>query len=71
MIRTLMRPLRQWVFFLAMFAAITLMPIEAIKHMYAYPDEVAAALYTSSPLSPWPTCSPAWCMPWGVSGSNA
>ena len=44
MIRTLMRPLRQWVFFLAMFAAITLMPIEAIKHMYAYPDEVAAAL---------------------------
>lgn len=44
MIRTLMRPLRQWVFFVAMFAAITLMPFEAIKHMYAYPDEVAAAL---------------------------
>jgi len=50
MIRTLMRPLRQWVFFVAMFAAITLMPFEAIKHMYAYPDEVAEGL--QNPANP-------------------
>ena len=40
----LMRPLRQWVFFLATYAAITLMPFEAIKHRHHSPDEVVAAL---------------------------
>ena len=40
----LIRPLREWVFFLALFSSIILMPLEAIKHLHAYPMEVAAAV---------------------------
>lgn len=40
----LIRPLREWVFFLALFSSIILMPLEAIKHLHAYPMEVVAAV---------------------------